>query len=94
MNAIAYALGGYAVLMAVMQLRLAPLYLRQRFSVAAWAFTFSYAIAAVFALDWITLSRVAGGTAYAATLVALITILVGGIAVRTVVAIARGQFLR
>lgn len=93
-NAIAYALGGYAVLMAVMQLRLAPLYRRQRFSVATWAFTFSYAIVAVFALDWITLSKVAGGRGYAATVVALITILVGGIGVRTIVAIARGQFLR
>jgi tellurite resistance protein len=93
-NAIAYALGGYTVLMAVMQLRLMPLYRRQRFSAATWAFTFSYAIVAVFALEWITLAKVAGGRGYAAAVVALITILVGGIAVRTVVAIARGQFLR
>ena len=93
-NAIAYALGGYAVLMAVMQLRLAPLYRRQRFSVATWAFTFSYAIVAVFALEWITFSKVAGGRGYAAAVVALVTILVGGIGVRTIVAIARSQFLR
>jgi tellurite resistance protein len=90
-NAIAYGLGGYAILMAVMQLRLAPLYLRQRFSVTTWAFTFSYAIAAVFALEWITLSKVAGGTGYAATVLALITILVGGIGVRSIVAMVRGQ---
>jgi tellurite resistance protein len=93
-NAIAYALGGYTVLMAVMQLRLMPLYRRQRFSVATWAFTFSYAIVAVFVLEWITLAKVTGGRGYAAAVVALITILVGGIAVRTVIAIARGQFLR
>jgi len=94
LNAVAYALGGYTVLMAVMQLRLMPLYRRQRFSAATWAFTFSYAIVAVLALEWITLSRVAGGRGYAAAVVALITILVGGIAVRTVVAMARGQFPR
>jgi tellurite resistance protein len=93
-NAIGYALGGYVVLMAVMQLRLAPLYRRQRFSVATWAFTFSYAIVAVFALEWITLSKVAGGTGYAAAVVVLITLLVGGIGIRTIVAVARGQFLR
>jgi len=93
-NAIAYALGGYTVLMAVMQLRLAPLYRRQAFSVATWAFTFSYAIVAVFALEWITFSKPAGGRGYAAAVVALITILVGGVGVRTIVAMARGQFLR
>jgi tellurite resistance protein len=49
-NAIAYAFGGYAILMVVMQLRLVPLYLRQKFSVGTWAFTFSYSITAV--LHW------------------------------------------
>ena len=91
-NVVAYGLGGYALLMAVVQLRLAPLYRRQRFSVATWAFTFSYAIAAVFALEWITLSKVAGATGYAAAVLALITILIGGIAARTIVAIVRGHF--
>jgi tellurite resistance protein len=60
--------------MVVMQ-RFVPLYLRQRFSIATWSFTFSYA------------------TAWSAALAALITILIGGIAVRTIVAVARGQFL-
>jgi tellurite resistance protein len=90
---VAYSLGGYAVLMAVMQMRFVPLYMRLRFSVSTWAFTFSYAIAAEYALEWINLTKVAGGAAYAAILVAFITLLVGGIGARTVVAIMRGQFL-
>jgi tellurite resistance protein len=90
---IAYSLGGYAILMAVMQLRLVPLYVRLRFSLSTWSFTFSYAIAAVFALEWISLTKAAGGAAYAAIVVALITVLIGGIGARTVVAIMRRQLL-
>jgi tellurite resistance protein len=92
-TAVAYGLGGYAALMVVMQLRFVPLYLRQRFSIATWSITFSYAIAAEFALVWIRLVKPANATAWSAALVALITILIGGIAVRTIVALARGQFL-
>lgn len=93
LNVISYSLGGYTVLMVVMQLRLVPLYLPLRFSISTWAFTFSYAIAAVYALEWITFTKVAGSTAYAAVAVALITILIGGIGVRTVVAVMRRQLL-
>jgi tellurite resistance protein len=92
-NVVSYALGGYAVLMVVMQLRLIPLYLPLRFSISTWAFTFSYAIAAVYGLEWITFTKVAGSTAYAAVAVALITALIGGIGIRTVVAIMRGGLL-
>jgi tellurite resistance protein len=92
-NLIAYALGGYAVLMAVMQLRLIPLYARLRFSVGTWAFAFSYAIAATFALQWIAITKVPGATGYSAALLTLITVLIVGISVRTAIALARGQFL-
>ena len=62
-------------------------------SIATWSFTFSYAIVAEFALEWIRLIEPADATAWSSALVALITILVGGIAVRTITALARGQFL-
>ncbi len=90
---IAYSLGGYTVLMVVMQLRFLPTYIRLHFSVSTWSFGFSYAVVAVYALQWITFTKVAGGTAYSAATVALITLLIGGIGVRTVVAIMRGQLL-
>ena len=40
-NFISYALAGYAVLMALVQLRLLPVYARLRFTPGFWAFTFS-----------------------------------------------------
>jgi tellurite resistance protein len=89
---IAAALGGYAVLMAVMQLRLLPLYARLKFTFGFWAFTFTSAAAAIDALLWLTATRPAGTTVYAAVVLGLITLFIGAIAVRTVIAIARRQF--
>jgi tellurite resistance protein len=88
---IAAALGGYAILMAVVQLRLVPLYARLRFSPGFWSFTFSYAAGATDALLWITATKPAGARAYAAVVIALITALIAAIAGRTVVAAVRGQ---
>ena len=90
-NSISAALGGYAVLMAVAQLRFIPLYARLRFSVGFWAFTFPYAVGATDALLWLTATRPGGATAYAAVVIVLITAFIAGIAVRTVVAVIRGQ---
>lgn len=89
---IAAALGGYAVLMLVVQLRLLPLYARLRFTFGFWAFTFTSAAAAVDALFWLTATRPAGTTAYAAVVLGLVSLLIAGIAVRSVIAIARRQF--
>ena len=92
-NFVAAALGGYAVLMAVVQLRFVPLYARLRFSPGFWSFTFSYAAGATDALLWITATRPPGATAYAIVVLVLITALIAGIGARTVAAAARGQFL-
>ena len=92
-NFIASALGGYAVFMALVQLRFVPLYARLRFSPGVWAFTFSYAAAATDALLWIRFGRPAGATGYAIATLTLITVLIAAIAARTVIDIARGQFL-
>jgi tellurite resistance protein len=92
-NFAAAALGGYAVLMAVVQLRFVPLYARLRFSPGFWSFTFSYAAGATDALLWIHATRPPGATAYAIVVITLITALIAGIAARTVVAAARGQLL-
>jgi len=92
-NLAAAALGGYAVLMAVVQLRFVPLYARLRFSPGFWSFTFSYAAGATDALGWITATKPPGATAYAAVVIALITAWIAAIAARTAVAAARGQLL-
>jgi tellurite resistance protein len=89
---VAAALGGYAVLMLVVQLRFLPLYARQKFTFGFWAFTFTSAAAAIDALLWLSATRPAGTTAYASVVLGLVTVLIGAIAVRSVIAIARGQF--
>jgi tellurite resistance protein len=48
---------------------------------------------ALFALRWLELEHPPGGGAYAWALVAAITVLVGAIAARTIVAAAHGQLL-
>jgi tellurite resistance protein len=88
-----FALSGYAALMTVAQIRLLPLYRALSFSPGFWSFTFPPANMALFALRWLQLEHPAGGSAYAWVLVAAITALVGSIAVRTVLAAARGQLL-
>jgi tellurite resistance protein len=92
-TAIAYAIGGYLVLMALVQARLIPVYRKLRFAPGFWAFTFSYAIAITCALDWITRTNPPGATGYAIAAIAAITLFIGAIAARTLIAIARGQFL-
>jgi len=90
---IAYAIGGYLVLMALVQIRLVPVYRKLRFSPGFWAFTFSYAIAITCALEWITRTNPPGATGYAIAAITAITVFVGAIAARSLTAVARGQFL-
>jgi tellurite resistance protein len=86
-------LAGYAVLMALVQLWLVPAYARLRFSVSFWSFTFCYAAAAVDALLWLRFTHPAGARTWGTIVLVLITAFIAAIAARTVVAIARGQFL-
>ncbi len=91
-NLIAYAISGYLVLMTLVQVRLLPSYLKLHFSLGFWAFTFSYAIGITLALEWITRTNPPGATGYAIAAITAITVLIGAIAARTVIAVTRGQF--
>ena len=86
-------LSGYGAIMVVAQIRLLPLYRTLSFSAGFWSFTFPPANMALFALRWIELKHPAGGSAYAWVLVAAVTVLVGAIAARTIVAVAHRQLL-
>ena len=92
-SVIAYAVGGYLVLMALVQVRLIAVYRKLRFAPGFWAFTFSYAIAITCALEWIARTNPPGATGYAIAAIAAITLFIGAIAARTVTAIVHGQFL-
>jgi tellurite resistance protein len=87
----ACALGGYAVLMAVVQVRLIPVYRRLSFTPGFWSFAFAYAAAASDALGWLAISRPPGTTGYAIVVITLLTGFVAWIAFRTVVLVVRGQ---
>ncbi len=90
---LAYVLAGYAVLMALVQLSLLPLYLKLKFSSGFWAFTFSYAATAAYALRWIRLNQFAGAAMLGYVVLAAITLFIGAIALRSLVALWQGKFL-
>jgi tellurite resistance protein len=77
--------------MTVAQIRLLPLYRRLSFTPGFWSFTFPPANMALFALRWLDLEHPAGGSAHAWLLVSAITVLVGAISARTILAAARGE---
>jgi tellurite resistance protein len=86
-------LGGYGILMVIAQLRLLPIYLRLTFMPSMWAFTFSWAAVAATAIIWLQSAAPTGYRVWQYILIAAITAFIGGIAIRTVVAIGRRQFL-
>ena len=88
---IACALGGYAVLMALVQVRLIPVYRKLSFTPGAWSFTFAYSAAAAYALIWLTTTRPPGAIGYAITVIVLLTAFVSWIAFRTVLLGVRGR---
>ena len=91
MNFVACVLGGYAVLMALVQVRLIPIYRRLSFTPGSWSFTFAYAAAAADALIWLAITKPPAATGYAIAVIALLTAFVSWIAFRTVALAVRRQ---
>jgi len=88
---VACALGGYAVLMALAQVRLIPIYRRLSVTPGSWSFAFAYAAAAADALVWLAIKKPPAATGYAIAVIALLTAFVSWIAFRTAVLAVRGQ---
>jgi tellurite resistance protein len=86
-------LAGYGVLMAVAQLRLVPMYSRLPFMPSTWAFTFSWAAVATAVLVWLQITHVADHLFWQYADAVLISLLIGGIFARTVLAAWRRQLL-
>jgi tellurite resistance protein len=87
------ALAGYGLLMVVAQIPLLGRYARLKFSLATWAFTFSWAAVASTLLFWIAAEHVPGGRVPSYLVLAAISVLVTAIGARTVVAIAQNRLL-
>ncbi len=92
-DVVAYVLAGYAVLMVLVQVRLAPLYWKTPFALSFWAFAFSYAVVAANAMRWIAFEHPTDGIVLGSVLLAAITVLIGGIAARSLIALRQGTFL-
>jgi tellurite resistance protein len=58
-----------------------------------WSFTFSWAAVAAAAIIWLQSAAPTGYRVWQYVLIAAVTALVGGIAIRTVIAISRDQLL-
>ncbi|WP_275414230.1 hypothetical protein [Asanoa ishikariensis] len=90
---VATAIAGYGVLLVIAQFRFLPAFVRLKFGPGFWAFSFAYAVVANVTLIWINMGRPAPHLALSWLVIGLITLLVGGIALRTLVAVARGRYL-
>ncbi|MCF3961880.1 TDT family transporter [Streptomyces fuscigenes] len=93
MDAVVAGLAGYGVLMVVAQLRLIAVYRKLPFVPGFWSFTFSWAAVATVTIRWIELGRPAGHLVWTCLVLAAITVLVGSVAVRTCLALARRDLL-
>lgn len=89
---VAYILAGYALLMALVQLRLLPVYLKLNFSTGWWGFTFTYAATAGFTLRWIKLDQLGWAEGLSYLVLAAISLFIGGIAVRSLIRLRQNIF--
>jgi len=90
---VAYLLAGYAILMALVQVRLIPVYRKAPFGPGLWAFTFSYAAGITVSIRWLVAGDVAGRQPLIWILLAFITVGIGALASGTVIGLVRRTFL-
>ena len=92
-DAVAAVLAGYTALMALVQVRLIPLYRRAPFGPGYWAFSFPYAAAVTCGVHWLAVEHVPSGVALAYSVAGLLTAGFALLTGRTVVDLAGGTFL-
>jgi tellurite resistance protein len=79
------ALLGTGILLIGAQVMLIPRYRKLRFSLGFWSFTFTTAAAATYGIHWLALTSPPGATAWIWVLFAAATLIVGVIALRSLV---------
>ena len=90
---VALMIGGYGLLMLLVQVRLVPLYREVPFGPGTWAFGFSYLQALTVGLHWLAVERVPGRAVLTWLVLAVATAGVLLLVVRTATALAHGTFL-
>jgi tellurite resistance protein len=88
---VAYAFLIGVALLAAGQLRAVPTYARLSFGQGFWAFTFPWVSVAALALRWLTIEHPTDGPVYALLAAGTVSLLVAAIAVRSLLAIPRGE---
>jgi tellurite resistance protein len=89
----AAVIGGYGLFMVLAQLRFAPALARLPFMPSTWSLTFTWAATATSALHWLHDDAPPASGLYEYLTAAVITVLIAGIALRTLIALLRGQLL-
>jgi tellurite resistance protein len=92
-DAVAWMIAGYGLLMLLVQVRLVPLYRAVPFGPGFWSFAFSYLQAFTVGLHWLAAEHVPGRSALAWLVLAVTTAGVLLLVVRSVVALVQGTFL-
>ncbi|MEW2160984.1 TDT family transporter [Streptomyces sp. NPDC007189] len=93
LDLIAELLGGYAALMALVQVSMFSTYRKAPFGPGHWAFAFSYAAAFTDGVSWLAVERVRDREPLTYVLLAVATCAWAALAGRTVVGLVRGTFL-
>lgn len=84
-----YALTGIAVLMLLVQLALVPRYRKLPFSLGFWSFTFPFAAVAGYAIGWLDILRPTGWQILIIAVVAGVSALIVGIALKSLQLLTR-----
>ncbi|CAA9267796.1 MAG: hypothetical protein AVDCRST_MAG52-3019 [uncultured Blastococcus sp.] len=92
-DAIALGLAGYALLMAMIQIRLIPLFRTVPFGPGWWAFSFPYAATVAYALQWLSVQPVTGVHTWTWAFLVIVTAGAAVLAGRTVMALVGDRFL-
>lgn len=90
---VAAILAGYGLLMVVAQLPLLGRYRRLPFMISTWSYTFSLAAVVSVLVVWLGITRPVGSGVWAYLALTGLTALIGGIALRTAIALARRTLL-
>jgi tellurite resistance protein len=82
-NTFTYALAGFALLLFLVQLRLLPLYIKLKFDMGWWSFTFTFAAASAYILRWINHVGSEWSSELTYVMLAVISLLIGMIVLRS-----------
>ncbi|MBX3098450.1 MAG: transporter [Salinibacterium sp.] len=82
---ISQSLLALTVVMLLLQLALVPRYLRLTFSLGFWSFTFPFSATAVYGIEWLSVVAFPGWQLFAWLLLAVVTVLIVGISIRSLV---------